>query len=215
MSSRSPESSELRLGEVVEASTTQIIAQCYDLYTAPPLGSLVSCGMSDAAGGDGDMIYGIVCEVSTRSIDPGRRPIARGRDEDDEEAVYESNPQLSRLLSTEFCALVVGHRRDGALYRWLAPLPPRIHSFVYACSDDDLREFSSALDFAPILLSAPIVATDDVLAAFIKLASGVHRDPSVFLMRAGRQLTPLLGGEVQRLNGILRRIAPSQTGSPA
>ena len=130
MISRSPESGELRLGEVVEASTTQIIAQCYDLYTAPPLGSLVSCGMSDAAGGDGDMIYGIVCEVSTRSIDPGRRPIARGRDEDDEDAVYEANPQLSRLLSTEFNAMVVGHRRDGSLYRWLAPLPPRIHSFV-------------------------------------------------------------------------------------
>ena len=215
MSSRSTESSELRLGEVVEASTTQIIAQCYDLYTAPPLGSLVTCGMSDVAGGDGDMIYGIVCEVSTRSIDPGRRPIARGRDEDDEDAVYEANPQLSRLLSTEFRALVVGHRRAGVLYRWLAPLPPRIHSFVYACSDDDLREFSSALDFAPILLSAPIVATDDVLAAFLKTASAVHRDPGRFLVSAGRQLTPLLGGELQRLNGILRRIAPSQVGHPA
>ena len=215
MSSRSAESSELRLGEVVEASTTQIIAQCYDLYTAPPLGSLVRCGTSDAESGDGDAVYGIVYEVTTRSIDPGRRPIARGRDEDDEEAVYESNPQLSRLLSTEFCALVVGHRQDGALYQWLAPLPPRIHSFVYACSDDDLREFSSALDFAPILLSAPIVATDDVLAAFLKTASAVHSDPGGFLLSAGRQLTPLLGGELQRLNGILRRIAPRQTGSPA
>ena len=215
MSSRTPNGGEIRLGEVVEASTTQIVAQCYELYTAPPLGSLVRCGTSDALGGDGDAVYGIVYEVSTRSIDPGRRPIARGKDEDDEDAVYEANPQLSRLLSTEFRALVVGHRRDGVLYRWLAPLPPRIHSFVYACSDDDLREFSSALDFAPILLSAPIVATDDVLAAFLKTASAVHRDPSRFLVSAGRQLTPLLGGELQRLNGILHRIAPSHTGSPA
>ena len=215
MSSRTPNGGEIRLGEVVEASTTQIVAQCYELYTAPPLGSLVRCGTSDATGGDGDAIYGIVYEVSTHSIDPGRRPIARGRDEDDEDAVYEANPQLSRLLSTEFRALVVGHRRDGVLYRWLAPLPPRIHSFVYACSDDDLREFSSALDFAPILLSAPIAATDDVLAAFLKTASAVHSDPSRFLVSAGRQLTPLLGGELQRLNGILRRIAPSHTGSPA
>ena len=210
----STDNSELRLGEVVEASTTQVTAQCYELYTAPPLGSLVRCGTSNGASVNDDVIYGIVCEVSTRSMDPGRRPIARGRDEDDEDAVYEANPQLSRLLSTEFNALVVGHRREGSLYRWLAPLPPRIHSFVYACSDDDLREFSSALDFAPILLSAPIFATDDVLAAFLKTASAVHRDPSGFLVRAGRQLTPLLGGEVQRLNGILRRIAPSQAGFP-
>ena len=215
MSSRPTGSGELRLGEVVEASTRQITAQCYELYTAPPLGSLVRCGTSDVDGVEDDAVYGIVYEVSTNSIDPGRRPIARGQDEDDADAVYEANPQLSRLLSTEFRALVVGHRREGTLFRWLAPLPPRIHSFVYACSDDDLRDFSSALDFAPILLSAPIVATDDVLAAFLKIASAVHRDPSAFLVRAGRQLTPLLGGEVQRLNGILRRIAPSQAGFPA
>ena len=215
MTSRSQNGSKLRLGEVVEASTTQLIAQCYELYTAPPLGSLVRCGTSDTTGEDGDAVYGIVYEVSTRSLDPGRRPIARGRDEDDEDAVYDANPQLSRLLSTEFRTLVVGHRQGETLYRWLAPLPPRIHSFVYACSDDDLREFSSALDFAPILLSAPIVATDDVLAAFLKTASAVHLDPSGFLVKAGRQLTPLLGGELQRLNGILRRIAPSQVGYPA
>ena len=207
--------SELRLGEVVEASTTQVTAQCYELYTAPPLGSLVRCGTSDGGSDNDDAVYGIVCEVSTRSMDPGRRPIARGRDEDDEDAVYEANPQLSRLLSTEFNALVVGHRREGTLYRWLAPLPPRIHSFVYACSYDELREFSSSLDFVPILLSAPIVATDDVLASFLKGASVAHRDPSGFLVRAGRQLTPLLGGEVQRLNGILRKIAPSQAGLTA
>ena len=145
----STDSSELRLGEVVEASTTQVTAQCYELYTAPPLGSLVRCGTSEGASDNSDAVYGIVCEVSTRSMDPGRRPIARGRDEDDEEAVYEANPQLSRLLSTEFDALVVGHRRDGSLYRWLAPLPPRIHSFVYACSDDDVREFSSAFRLCP------------------------------------------------------------------
>ena len=215
MSSQPSGSSERRLGEVVVASTVQITAQCYELYTAPPLGSLVQCRTSDGASDDDDAVFGIVFEVSTRSMDPGRRPIARGRDEDDEDAVYEANPQLSRLLSTEFNALVVGHRREGTLFRWLAPLPPRIHSFVYACSDDDLRDFSSALDFAPILLSAPIVATDDVLAAFLKTASAVHSDPSGFLVRAGRQLTPLLGGELQRLNGILRRIAPSQAGFPA
>ncbi len=190
----------LRLGEVVEATSTEFVAQCYELYTAPALGSLVRCG-------DGDAIYGIVHEIGTRSIDTGRRPIARGQNEDDEDAIYQSNPQLSRLLSTEFRALSVGHTEDGTLRRWLAPLPPRIHSFVYACSEDALREFSSELDFLSILLSAPIVAADDVLASFLKTASGAHPDPDTFLVNAGRRLTPLLGGQMQRLDGILRRIA--------
>ena len=104
------------LGEVVEATTTEFVAQCYELYTAPALGSLVRCG-------DDEAIYGIVHEIGTRSIDAGRRPIARGRDEDDEDAIYEANPQLSRLLSTEFRALSVGYIEDGTLRRWLAPLP--------------------------------------------------------------------------------------------
>ena len=195
------EDSGTRLGEVVEATTTEFVAQCYELYTAPALGSLVRCG-------DDGSIYGIVHEIATRSIDAGRRPIARGRDEDDEDAIYQANPQLSRLLSTEFRALSVGHIEDGALRRWLAPLPPRIHSFVYVCSEDALREFSAELDFASILLSAPIAAADDVLAAFLKTASGAHPDREAFLVNAGRRLTPLLGGQMQRLDGILRRIAP-------
>ena len=189
-----------RLGEVVEATTTEFVAQCYELYTAPALGSLVRCG-------DDEAIYGIVHEIGTRSIDAGRRPIARGRDEDDEDAIYEANPQLSRLLSTEFRALSVGYIEDGTLRRWLAPLPPRIHSFVYPCSEDTLREFSAELDFASILLSAPIAAADDVLAAFLKTAGGAHPDREAFLVNAGRRLTPLLGGQMQRLDGILRRMA--------
>ena len=195
------EDREDRLGEVVEASTTEFVVQCYELYTAPVLGSLVKCG-------DDDSIYGIVHEVATRSVDAGRRPIARGRDEDDEDAIYQSNPQLSRLLSTEFRALSVGHVEDGALRRWLAPLPPRIHSFVYPCSNDDLREFSAEFDFASILLSAPIASADDVLAAFLTMAGRAHSDRDAFLVSAGKRLTPLLGGQMQRLDGILRRIAP-------
>lgn len=190
----------LRLGEVVEATTTEFVVQCYELYTAPALGSLVMCG-------DDGAIYGIVHEIGTRSIDTGRRPIARGRDEDDEDAIYEANPQLSRLLSTEFRALSVGHTADGRLRRWLAPLPPRIHSFVYTCSEDALREFSADLDFVSILLSAPITAADDVLAAFLKMASDARSNSDEFLVNAGRRLTPLLGGQMQRLDGILRRIA--------
>ena len=78
----------------------------YGLYDAPPLGALVRCS-------EGSPIYGVVGQVATTSLDPSRRPIARGRREDTEEAVYRSNPQLERLLRTEFRALVVGHALGG------------------------------------------------------------------------------------------------------
>jgi len=190
-----------RLGEVVEASTVEFTTQCYRLYEAPPLGSLVRCG-------DEDSIYGIVFESSTSSMDPARRPIARGEGEESEEAVYRSNPQLTRLLLTEFRALVVGHASDGQVRRYLAPAPPRIYSFVYPCGDEELREFSGSLDFLSILLSAPIAAQDEVVAAFLRQASASHADRKGFLVESGRALAGQLSGQLQRLNNILRRLSP-------
>ena len=190
-----------RLGEVVEASTAGFTTQCYRLYEAPPLGSLVRSG-------DDTPIYGIVHEVATRSMDPARHPIPRGQDQDTEEAVYLSNPQLNRLLLTEFRSIVVGHQSDGVLRRYVAPLPPRIHSFVYRCPDDELRTFSGALDFMPAILAAPIGAPDDVLACFLRQAAASHPEPERFLVQAGKELAAHLGGQLQRLNNVLRRLSP-------
>jgi len=64
-----------RVGEVIEASTTDFVAQCYELYQSPPLGSLVKT--RDL----GVELYGIVYNATTTSFEPGRRPIARGKDE--------------------------------------------------------------------------------------------------------------------------------------
>ena len=191
----------VRLGEVVETSSTGFNTQCYRLYEAPPLGSLVRSG-------DEAPIYGIVHEVATRSMDPSRRPIPRGEEEDTEEAVYLSNPQLSRLLTTEFVSIVVGHLVNGQVRRELAPLPPRIHSFVYQCVGEEVQGFSSSLDFMPILLSAPISAPDDVIASFLRQASQSHPEPERYLVEAGRKLAVSLGGDVQRLNNVLRRLSP-------
>ena len=190
-----------RLGEVVEASTSGFTVQCYDLYEAPPLGALVRCSKETP-------VYGVVSEVRTASLDPARHPIARGRDEETEDAVYESNPQLARLLSTEFRALVVGYSLDGRLMRFLAPTPPRIHAFVYSCAGEEVRSFSSSLEFVPILLSAPVDSHDDVASSFIRQASVHHPEPRKFLVEAGRELAALLGRDTQRLNGLLKRLSP-------
>ena len=117
-----------RVGEVIEASTTALTAQCYELYEIPPLGSLVKTGDSSAE------LYAIVYNAATTSLEPGRRPIARGKDETSEEAIYRSSPQLAKLLRSEFGAVVVGHKEGDRLHHHLPPQPARIHSFVYQCS---------------------------------------------------------------------------------
>ena len=188
------------VGEVIQASTSEFVAQSHRLYESPTLGALVRCG------GDAP-IYGVVGEVTTQSIDPGRRPVAVGEGEEAEEAVYEQNPQLNRLLATEFRSVVVGYQSDGLIRRYLAPLPPRIHAFVYECDLDQVGEFSDSLDFLSILLASPAGAADDVTASFLRRASVAHPEPDLFLVSAGKELATLLAGQLPRLNGLLRRLS--------
>ena len=63
-----------RVGEVVEASTTDFVAQCYELYQLPPLGSLVKTKDQSVE------LYAVVYNATTSGLEPGRRPIARGKD---------------------------------------------------------------------------------------------------------------------------------------
>ena len=189
-----------KIGEVIEARTGEFVAECYELHTPPPLGSLVRTT-------DGEVeIYGVVCNASTESIDPGRRPLARGREESEEGNIYRQHPQLSRLLRTTFDTLVIGHGQGDALHHYLPPRPPRVHSFVYLCEGDEVRRFTRSLDFLAILLGARAGSVDEVVSACLRQAAGAHDDERAFLVRVGKELAVLLGGELNRLNAILRRI---------
>jgi len=192
-----------KIGEVIEASTGQFVAECYELHTPPPLGSLVKTS-------DGDIeIYGVVCNAATESIEPNRRPIARGKEEATEEGIYRQNPQLSKLLRTTFDTLVIGHgvgAQRAVPLHYLPPRPSRVHSFVYLCEQDEVCRFTQSLDFLPILLGTRVGAVDEIVSACLRQASCAHDDQRAFLVKAGKELAILLGGELNRLNAILRRI---------
>ncbi len=190
-----------RVGEVVEASTTEFTAQCYELYQLPPLGSLVK-----ARDGAVEM-YGLVYHATTTSLEPGRRPLARGKDEATEEEVYRSNPQLNRLLSSEFSALVVGHKQGDRLYYYLPPQPARIHGFVYLCPPEEVRGFSQSFDFLSTLLNTHLpVSPEEFTGASLRQMSQVYEDQRAFLIAAGKEMAMLLGGDYNRLRMVLGRI---------
>lgn len=188
-----------RAGEIIEASTQDFVAQCYELYRLPPLGSLVKSG---------DLpIYGLVYHATTASIEPGRRPLARGQDEVSEEAIYRSNPQLSRLLRSEFQALTVGYGAGDDLRHRLPPVPALIHGFVYLCPPEEVREFSRSFDFLSILLQShlPLDAGEFAIACLRQMGD-VQEDPHAFLVSAGKELALLLRGNFNQLKAILRGI---------
>ena len=190
-----------RVGEIIQASTTDFVAQCYELYQSPPLGSLVKTRDQDVE------LYGIVYNATTTSLEPGRRPIARGKDEASEEEVYKSSPQLLKLLRSEFGVVVVGHRQNDKLYHYLPPSPARIHGFVYLCSLEEVKEFSQSLDFLNILINTHLpVSVDELVAAALRQMSQAHEDPHTFLVAAGKELAILLSGQFNQLKAILGRL---------
>jgi len=188
-----------KIGEVIEASTGEFAAQCYELHQPPRFGSLVKTTEGEVE------IYAVVSGAATTSIEPGRHPIARGREEAEEEDIYRSSPQLAKLLRTDFTATVVGHKEGQRINHYLPPRPARIHSFVYLCDPRETVQFSKSLDFLSILVGAGGQA-DELIAASLRNAAAAHRDPRDFLIKAGKELAVLLGGETNRLNTILRRI---------
>ena len=190
-----------KIGEVIESSVGEFVSECYEVNQSPPLGSWVRTS-------DGERkIFAVVNDARTASIEPGRRPIARGKDADTVDDIYRQNPQLARLFRTEFNAMVVGHGEGDSLYRYLPPRPARIHDFVYTCSTDEIREFTLRFDFLNILVAAAALGSgDEFLAACLRQASSSHLDRRGFLVQAGKELAVLLRTDLNRLSAILRRI---------
>lgn len=188
-----------KIGEVIESSTTEFVAQSYELHQPPPFGSLVKTAI-----GQQD-IFAIVYFAATLPIEPGRKPVARGRDEVSEEDVYRQHPQLAQLLRTEFRCLVAGYFQENTLYQYLPPLPARIHSFVYLCEQLEKRKFALSMDFLSLLVKAP-QGSDELTAACLRSLGVSQEDSRSFLVSGGKELSRLLAGEPQRLNAILKRM---------
>lgn len=190
-----------RIGEVIESSSAEFTAECYELYNIPPLGGLVKVKVNPTE------IYGVICQSGTASIEPGRRPIARGRDETSEDAIYQSNPQIAKLLRSEFRVLVVGYQSEGKIYQYLPSKPAHIHSFVETCSPEELRQFSESFEFLSVLTSAHTeLSNEELIAAALREMSRVQPDPHAFLIAGGKALAFVLSSEYQRLKIILARL---------
>jgi len=190
-----------KVAEVIEASSAEFTAQCYKLDQAPPLGSLVKT--QDKLGA----IYGVVYNVETHSLDPGRRVVARGESMKTEEEIFKANPQLARLLSTDFKVVVAGYVQGENLYHYLPPKPASIHSFVYICQFEEIRTFTQSFDFLSLLVNAGLpVPVDEVVAACLRYASQAHSDSQAFLVKAGKELACILSSDARRLNSLLKRL---------
>jgi hypothetical protein len=190
-----------KIGEVIETRSAEFTAQCYKLDQAPALGSLIKTGDKACE------IYGVVYNVETHGLEPGRRVVARGENLEAEEDIFTANPQLYRLLATDFQVVIVGHAEEKRCHQYLPSKSASIHSFVHTCSPEEIRAFTQSLDFLTLILNAKIpVQVDEVIGACLRNASSTHHDPDAFLIKAGKELARMLGRDINRLNSLLKRL---------
>ncbi len=186
-----------RVGETIAVSIREIQAQSYDLYGAPCFGSFVHL-TSTAPGVE---VYAVVQDIRTEPVDPSRPVVARGADLSREEAIYEENPHLQRVMRTRFTAVVVGYTLEGRVFHLLPPQPPRIHGFVYACEPGEVAAFTQTFGFLRLLMAAQ--AGNDLISACLHTAASARAGQPDYLVDAGKELVSLLAEDPERLSILL------------
>jgi hypothetical protein len=199
-----------RVGEVVSTSIAELEAQCPRLHDAPPLGALVRVQVEQDF-----VLFGIVAGCSTDGVDAGARPVPRGRDGCEDADIYREHPDLAFVLRTCFRSLVVGFQQGGHMFHYLPPRSAPIHYSVTLCSSVEAELFTHSLDYFRIVLDAPNVPNEEVLAAHVRVVAGTLGESGSFVegsrrftVRAGKEVATLLRGDHQRLMTILKRIRP-------
>jgi hypothetical protein len=188
------------VGEIIEATTTDFLAQAPRLDGAPAFGAFVE--VAD----DALKVIGVVAHVQTAGIDPGARAIMRGHDQVRDDLIYRENPDLPLVLRTTFRALVVGFTDGAGIYQFLPPRPPRLHYSVYPSDAAFVTAFTNTgLDYLSTLMASADVPTDELLAASIRLTAVQRGETERFTQHAGRALAQLLRSDYGRLTAILRR----------
>jgi len=188
------------IGEVVDTSVADFVAQACQFGKAPHFGSMVRVTVPERT------IYGVVYAIHSGSLEPGGRPVLRGRDGLRDRAIYDANPDLEQLLRTEFSALIVGFEERGALRMYLPPSPPPLHWSVVECGDAEVARLTERLDYLRTILAAPDAPVDALLAANIRIVRDVRTSEPGFAVRAGRELATLLKHDYPRLTAILRSL---------
>ncbi len=182
------------IGEVIESSSTHVVAQIPHNreISPPPFGSFVRMDKKLN-------IFGVVYNMITTSVDPSRQPIAYGIPVDE---LSNKMPHLFELQRTNFEIALIGFGQDKICH-YTPPLPPRIHSRVYACSDKEISRITENFAFLRMLLANTTIPTEELVAATIRTA-GTEEN---FIVKAGKELSRLLADDYGRLKAILQRLS--------
>lgn len=117
----------------------------------------------------------------------------------------------NRMVPVEIGVVNVGYIQHDMAYQTLPPRPPLSLDPVQLCDAETILRFTERLDFLRLVLNAPDVPTEELLAASLRHAAAAHPDSERygFLVDGGRRLAGLLSHDLPRLQHLLRLIKPN------
>jgi len=171
--------------------------------TEPDLPAFGGLCRAPAQGGRSQVI-GLIYEISIEDDDLARQLAAS--DVPQEEVRLDQ--QFVRPIPIEILALSLGyHDGDSYIYE-LPPQPPNTLADIYSLPPNEVRQFTASLAFLPLVLAAPQLPTDSLLAATFRLAAQARPESErrAFLVSAGRECARLLSGDMGRVNNLVRSL---------
>jgi hypothetical protein len=191
------------IGRMMRSSTAGFTFGCSVPETdVPAFGAFVR---APAQGGRSQVI-GLVYDIAIED-DPFVRQMVAAPDLPE---AYIEDQRRNRQVPVEVSVLSVGYRSGDGLHYGLPPQPPITLDHIHLCPGDEVLEFTQRLDFLRLMLEAPIVAVDELLAASLRRAAAARpeMDRAEFLFQAGKELAKLMPMDAVRLEYLLRRIRP-------
>ena len=185
--------------EIIESSLYSWKAQVWHWKTRVPFGSLVTVH-------DNDMIlYGIVYQIHTGSIDESRYPFAYQKTE---EELLKDQPQIFEFLTTRIDCIPVGYSIKKKIQYLLPPHPPKIHAFIAIATPDQINTFFAKSAYLHLLfgLNNTPQLTDELVLAAIQLCQSWHSSSATILDELVHTYALLIGNDYRRIKLFLQRV---------
>ena len=151
-------------------------------------------------------VIGLIFDIRIEDDDLARQ-IAIATDPPQEQL---ADNRFTRLIPIEISCLAVGYRIADQYAYSVPPQPPMTLDDVHALGSEEVREFTTSLDFIPLVFGTPGVPVDELLAATLKQAAHARpeRERRSFLIEAGRECARQIAADMPRLERLVRSLAP-------
>jgi len=187
--------------EIIEGSLQGFVAQCWQWDDFPTFGQLITVQSGR------HIIFGLVHQIQTGSMDPIRYPFPYQKTE---EELKKEQPQIFEFLKTTYSCITIGYQEKGKIFYLSSPKPPKIHAFACHTDKDTSKTFFSDLSYLNLLFAqaGQLCCMDELLLALLKQQTELGIMSTEKIGKFVDTFSLLTGNDYRRLKVFLQRAQP-------